>query len=70
MVFKVLFLVMIIVIIFVVFDLMVFIVKKFFFVFYFLFKDSLFEIFGLFLNILIVLEILENIIVYFCRYVF
>ena len=53
MVSKVLSLAMITVIIFAVFDLMVFIAKKLFFVPHPLFKDSLFEIFGLFLNILI-----------------
>lgn len=70
MVSKVLSLAMITVIIFAVFDLMVFIAKKLLFAPHPLFKDSLFEIFGLFLNILIALEILENITAYLRRHVF
>ncbi|MCL2933659.1 MAG: phosphate-starvation-inducible PsiE family protein [Trichodesmium sp. MAG_R03] len=67
---KVLSLAMISVIIFAVFDLIVFIGKKLFFAPNPLFKDSLFEIFGLFLNILIALEILENITAYLRKQVF
>ena len=67
---KVLSLAMIAVIIFAVFDLIVFISQKLFFAPHPLFKDSLFEIFGLFLNILIALEILENITAYLRRHVF
>ena len=67
---KVLSLAMITVIIFAVFDLIIFISEKLFFTPNPLFKDSLFEIFGLFLNILIALEILENITAYLRKHVF
>jgi len=67
---KVLSIAMIAVIIFAVFDLIVFISQKLFFAPHPLFKDSLFEIFGLFLNVLIALEILENITAYLRRHVF
>jgi len=67
---KALSLAMISVIIFAVFDLIVFISQKLFFAPNPLFKDSLFEIFGLFLNILIALEILENITAYLRKQVF
>lgn len=67
---KVLSLAMICVIIFAVFDLIVFISQKLFFAPDPLFKDTLFEIFGLFLNILIALEILENITAYLRKHVF
>ena len=67
---KVLSLAMIAIIIFATFDLMVFISQKLFFTPNPLFKDTLFEIFGLFLNILIALEILENITAYLRRHVF
>ncbi|MCL2923769.1 MAG: phosphate-starvation-inducible PsiE family protein [Trichodesmium sp. MAG_R04] len=67
---KVLSLAMISVIIFAVFDLIVFIGQKLLFAPNPLFKDSLFEIFGLFLNILIALEILENITAYLRKQVF
>ncbi|MGB3513431.1 MAG: phosphate-starvation-inducible PsiE family protein [Microcoleaceae cyanobacterium] len=67
---KVLSLAMIFIIIFAVFDLIVFISQKLFFAPHPLFKDTLFEIFGLFLNILIALEILENITAYLRKHVF
>lgn len=67
---KVLTLSMIAVILFAVFDLVVFISEKLFFAPHPLFKDSLFEIFGLFLNILIALELLENITAYLHKHVF
>ncbi len=67
---KVLSLAMIAVIIFAVFDLIVFISQKLFFAPHPLFKDTLFEIFGLFLNILIALELLENITAYLHKHVF
>ncbi|NET11437.1 MAG: hypothetical protein F6K08_00230 [Okeania sp. SIO1H6] len=58
------------VIIFAVFDVIVVISKQLFFTSYPLFKDTLFEIFGLFLNILIALEILENVTAYLRKHVF
>lgn len=67
---KVLSLAMIFIIIFAVFDLIIFISQKLFFTPHPLFKDTLFEIFGLFLNILIALEILENITAYLRKHVF
>ncbi len=67
---KVLTLSMIAVILFAVFDLVVFISEKLFFAPHPLFKESLFEIFGLFLNILIALELLENITAYLHKHVF
>lgn len=67
---KVLSLAMICVIIFAVFDLIIFISRQLFFTSHPLFKDTLFEIFGLFLNILIALEILENITAYLRKHVF
>ncbi len=67
---KILSLAMIAVIIFAVFDLIVFVSQQLFFTTHPLFKDTLFEIFGLFLNILIALEILENITAYLRRHVF
>ncbi|MEB3341136.1 phosphate-starvation-inducible PsiE family protein [Okeania sp.] len=67
---KVLSLAMITVIIFAVCDLIVYIYKQLLLTPNPLFKDSLFEIFGLFLNILIALEILENITAYLRKHVF
>ncbi|MDJ0555719.1 MAG: phosphate-starvation-inducible PsiE family protein [Microcoleaceae cyanobacterium MO_207.B10] len=67
---KVLSLAMVCVIIFAVFDLIIFISQQLFFKSNPLFKDTLFEIFGLFLNILIALEILENITAYLRKHVF
>ncbi|NEP86722.1 MAG: hypothetical protein F6K18_07695 [Okeania sp. SIO2C2] len=67
---KILSLALIAVIIFAVFDVIVFISQQLFFTSYPLFKDTLFEIFGLFLNILIALEILENVTAYLRKHVF
>lgn len=67
---KILSLALISVIIFAVFDLIVFISQQLFFTSHLLLKETLFEIFGLFLNILIALEILENITAYLRKHVF
>ncbi|NEQ72039.1 MAG: hypothetical protein F6K23_02480 [Okeania sp. SIO2C9] len=67
---KILSLALIAVIIFAVFDVIVFISQQLFFTSHPLFKDTLFEIFGLFLNILIALEILENVTAYLRKHVF
>ncbi|NEP43865.1 MAG: phosphate-starvation-inducible PsiE family protein [Okeania sp. SIO2H7] len=74
---KILSLAMVVVIIFAVFELIVFIIQHLSFEFKSLslqsnvrFKSTLFEIFGLFLNILIALEILENITAYLKKHVF
>ncbi|MDY7007323.1 MAG: phosphate-starvation-inducible PsiE family protein [Cyanobacteriota bacterium] len=67
---KILSLALIGVILFAVFDVVVFIFQELFFRTNPLFKDTLFEIFGLFLNILIALEILENVTAYLRKHVF
>ncbi|MBH8572931.1 phosphate-starvation-inducible PsiE family protein [Nostocaceae cyanobacterium CENA369] len=51
-------------------DLVVFLIKELFYVPYGTFNTVLFKTFGLFLNILIALEILENITAYLRRHVF
>ena len=66
---KVLSLAMIFVIIFSVCDLLIFITKELINDHLTLFKDTLFVIFGLFLNVLIALEILENITAYLKKHV-
>ncbi|NEP76929.1 MAG: phosphate-starvation-inducible PsiE family protein [Okeania sp. SIO3C4] len=67
---KILSLALIGVILFAVFDVIVFIFQELFFRSNPLFKETLFEIFGLFLNILIALEILENVTAYLRKHVF
>ena len=74
---KILSLAMVGVILFAVFELIIFIIQNLSFEFQNLsfesnvnFKSTLFEIFGLFLNILIALEILENITAYLKKHVF
>ncbi|NEO57889.1 MAG: phosphate-starvation-inducible PsiE family protein [Okeania sp. SIO3B5] len=67
---KILSLALIGVIIFAVFDVVVFIYQRLVFTSNPLFKDTLFEIFGLFLNILIALEILENVTAYLRKHTF
>ena len=66
---KVLSLAMILVIIFSVCDLLIFLTKELINDHQTLFKDTLFVIFGLFLNVLIALEILENITAYLKKHV-
>ncbi|MEO6860556.1 MAG: phosphate-starvation-inducible PsiE family protein [Microcoleus sp.] len=66
---KILSLAMILVIIVSVCDLMIFLVKELFNDNQTLLKDTLFVIFGLFLNVLIALEILENITAYLKKHV-
>jgi uncharacterized membrane protein (DUF373 family) len=66
---KVLTLVMVVVILVAVCDLIVFLFKALFYNPLGSFSETLFEIFGLFLNILIALEILENITVYLRKHV-
>ncbi|WP_138498363.1 phosphate-starvation-inducible PsiE family protein [Nostoc sp. PA-18-2419] len=67
---KVLSILMVIVILVAIADLGVFIFKELFTVPYGTFNTTLFKIFGLFLNILIALEILENITAYLRKHVF
>ncbi|GGA23781.1 phosphate-starvation-inducible PsiE family protein [Okeania sp. KiyG1] len=67
---KILSLALIGVILFAVFDVVVFIYQRLVFTSNPLFKDTLFEIFGLFLNILIALEILENVTAYLRKHTF
>ena len=67
---KILSLALIGVIIFAVFDVVVFIYQRLVFTSNPLFKETLFEIFGLFLNILIALEILENVTAYLRKHTF
>jgi uncharacterized membrane protein (DUF373 family) len=66
---KVLSLAMIVVIIFSVCDLLIFVAKELINDHQTLLKDTLFVIFGLFLNVLIALEILENITAYLKKHV-
>ena len=66
---KVLSLAMILVIIVSVCDLLIFVAKELVNDYQILLKDTLFVIFGLFLNVLIALEILENIISYLKKHV-
>lgn len=67
---KVLSLLMVLVIIVALFDLGTFIIKEIFTVPYGKINTTLFKVFGLFLNILIALEILENITAYLKKHVF
>ncbi|KAF3887555.1 MULTISPECIES: phosphate-starvation-inducible PsiE family protein [Nostocales] len=67
---KVLSLLMVLVILVAIGDLVVFLVKELFDTPYGKFNTTLFKIFGLFLNILIALEILENITAYLRKHVF
>jgi uncharacterized membrane protein (DUF373 family) len=67
---KVLSVLMVLVILVAIGDLAVFLVKELFSTPYGKFNTTLFKIFGLFLNILIALEILENITAYLRRHVF
>ncbi|MBH8552911.1 phosphate-starvation-inducible PsiE family protein [Nostocaceae cyanobacterium CENA357] len=67
---KVLSLLMVLVIIVAIGDLAVFLIKELFDTPYGKFNTTLFQIFGLFLNILIALEILENITAYLRKHVF
>ncbi|MFN6567909.1 phosphate-starvation-inducible PsiE family protein [Dendronalium sp. ChiSLP03b] len=67
---KVLSILMVLVILVAIADLAVFLIKELFDVPYGTFNTTLFKIFGLFLNILIALEILENITAYLRKHVF
>lgn len=67
---KVLSILMVLVILVAIGDLVVFIVQELFTTPYAKFNTTLFKIFGLFLNILIALEILENITAYLRKHVF
>jgi uncharacterized membrane protein (DUF373 family) len=67
---KILSLLMVVVILVAIGDLAVFIVKELFTAPYGKFNTTLYKIFGLFLNILIALEILENITAYLRKHVF
>jgi uncharacterized membrane protein (DUF373 family) len=67
---KVLSIFMVVVILVALADLAVFIVKELFTAPYAKFNTTLFKIFGLFLNVLIALEILENITAYLRKHVF
>ncbi len=67
---KVLSILMVLVILVAIGDLIVFIIKELFTAPYGTFNTILFKIFGLFLNILIALEILENITAYLRKHVF
>ncbi|WP_193194937.1 phosphate-starvation-inducible PsiE family protein [Nostoc sp. MG11] len=67
---KVLSILMVLVILVAIADLVVFIVQELFTTPYAKFNTTLFKIFGLFLNILIALEILENITAYLRKHVF
>ncbi len=66
---KIVSLAMVALIIFACFHLIFFLMKEFLFDQDLLFKDTLFEIFGLFLNILIALELLENISAYLRKHI-
>ena len=67
---KVLSIFMVVVILVAIGDLAVFILKELFTAPYAKFNTTLYKIFGLFLNILIALEILENITAYLRKHVF
>jgi len=67
---KVLSIFMVVVILVAIADLAIFIVKELFTTPYARFNTTLFKIFGLFLNVLIALEILENITAYLRKHVF
>ncbi len=66
---KILSLFMVLVILVVLVDLIIFLIRELFTIPYARFNTTLFEIFGLFLNILIALEILENITAYLRKHV-
>lgn len=67
---KVLSILMVLVILVAIADLVVFIIQELFTTPYAKFNTTLFKIFGLFLNVLIALEILENITAYLRKHVF